>query len=158
MQKQGAKLGGVSVGHWAQISRTFGPRDVEAFAAVSGDANPLHLDPDFAATTPFGRPIVHGMLGAAMFSAVFATRIPGAIYLSQNLSFTAPVFVGDVVRAKIEVLELRRRTAICSTTVEAADPVALQAQTDGASSSEEEEELWRLAIQGEAKVVLPRDS
>ena len=73
----------------AQIARTVGAADVEAFAAVSGDDNPLHLDEAYAATTPFKRRIAHGMLTGAYISAVLGTRLPGpgSVYVSQNLRF-----------------------------------------------------------------------
>lgn len=88
------------VGAFAELSRLFTAEDVAAFAAVSGDHNPLHLDPAYAATTRFGRCVVHGMLHSSLFSTIFATRIPGAVYVSQNLDFKAPVFVGDTVIAR----------------------------------------------------------
>eukprot|EP01052_Picozoa_sp_SAG31_P014811 SAG31_NODE_932_length_10913_cov_3.933235_12_plen_149_part_00 len=72
-------------------SRAFSAADVQTFANVSGDHNPVHLDEDFAAQTVFKRTIVHGILTASMFSALFATHLPGSIYLSQQLKFIAPV-------------------------------------------------------------------
>ena len=65
-------------------TRRFEAADVQSFADVSGDHNPIHLSDEFAATTPFGRPIVHGMLTASMFSTLFASNIPGSIYLRQE--------------------------------------------------------------------------
>jgi hypothetical protein len=90
----------VLIGAFAQLARQFTAADVLAFATLSGDHNPIHLDEAFAKTTPFGRCIVHGMLGSSLFSTMFATRIPGCIYISQSLAFKAPVFVGDSVLAK----------------------------------------------------------
>lgn len=73
----------------------FTQADVEAFARVTGDDNPLHLDADFAATTPFKRPIIHGMLGASVFTKVLGTQFPGhgSVYLKQTLDFLRPMFV-----------------------------------------------------------------
>jgi 3-hydroxybutyryl-CoA dehydratase len=84
---------------------------VAAFADISGDHNPIHLDDAYAATTPFGGCIAHGIFTASFVSAVIATRLPGpgSIYISQNLSFRAPVMVGDTVETTIEVLELVER-------------------------------------------------
>jgi acyl dehydratase len=93
----------VSVGAFAHLARRFTAADVLAFAKLSGDHNPIHLDEAFARSTPFGRCIVHGMLYSSLFSTMFATRIPGCIYVSQNLAFKAPVFVGDAVIAKCVV-------------------------------------------------------
>lgn len=73
----------------------FSQADVEAFARVTGDNNPLHLDADFAAQTPFKRPIIHGMLGASVFTKVLGTEFPGygSVYLGQTLEFLRPMFV-----------------------------------------------------------------
>ena len=95
----------------AQIARTVGAADVEAFAAVSGDDNPLHLDEAYAATTPFKRRIAHGMLTGAYISAVLGSRLPGpgAVYVSQTLRFRRPVGLGDEVTTKVTVRELDAR-------------------------------------------------
>ena len=76
---------------------SFTQEDVEAFAKVTGDNNPVHLDESYAAKTMFKRPIMHGMLGAAVFSKVFGTMFPGegTIYLSQSLSFLKPMYVSE---------------------------------------------------------------
>ena len=73
----------------------FSQADVADFARVTGDNNPLHLDADFAANTPFKRPIIHGMLGASVFTKVLGTEFPGygSVYLSQTLEFLRPMFV-----------------------------------------------------------------
>lgn len=73
----------------------FSQADVDAFARVTGDNNPLHLDAEFAAQTPFKRPIIHGMLGASIFTKVLGTEFPGygSVYLSQTLEFLRPMFV-----------------------------------------------------------------
>jgi acyl dehydratase len=73
----------------------FSQADVEAFAAVTGDTNPLHLDATFAAQTPFKRPIIHGMLGASIFTKVLGTEFPGygSVYMAQTFEFLRPMFV-----------------------------------------------------------------
>ena len=73
----------------------FSQADVIDFARVTGDNNPLHLDAAFAAQTPFKRPIIHGMLGASVFTNVLGTEFPGygSVYLSQTLEFLRPMFV-----------------------------------------------------------------
>lgn len=84
-----------------EIERTFTQDDTLAFAAVSGDYSPLHVDSEYAATTPFGACVVHGLLLASLFSQLVGMRIPGrsALYLGQDLSFRRPVLVGETVRA-----------------------------------------------------------
>lgn len=83
----------------------FSQADVEAFARVTGDNNPLHLDADFAAQTPFKRPIIHGMLGASIFTKVLGTEFPGygSIYLSQTTEFLRPMFVDTDYEATFTV-------------------------------------------------------
>ena len=99
----------LKVGDAAEISRTVTDEDVRAFAEVTGDRNPVHLDEEYAATTRFGRPIAHGMLGASLISAVLANELPGpgTVYLSQTLRFNAPVFPGDTVTARVVVKQVR---------------------------------------------------
>lgn len=92
---------------------------IEAFAAVSGDRNPVHLDDAYAAMTPFRGRVAHGMLTAAFFSALLANDLPGpgVIYLGQKLRFTAPVRPGDDVRCEVEVTawdEDRRRATLAT--------------------------------------------
>ena len=85
-----------------------GAADIELFADVSGDNNPLHLDDAYARTTTFGERIAHGMLSGAYISAVIGTKLPGpgAIYLSQSLRFRRPVRIGDTVTATVEITGL----------------------------------------------------
>jgi 3-hydroxybutyryl-CoA dehydratase len=88
-------------------TKTITARDVELFADLVDDHNPVHLDEAFAATTRFGRRIAHGMLSAGLISAAIANGWPGAIYLSQTLQFRAPVYLGDTVTAKVIVTRVR---------------------------------------------------
>ena len=104
----------LAIGRSESLMRTVMERDVALFAELSGDANPIHLCDHFAAGTKFGQRIAHGMLTASLISALLGTRLqgPGAVYLSQTLTFLAPVKIGDVVTARVEVVELvaeRRR-------------------------------------------------
>lgn len=96
------------LGQAAEVSRTISAADIEAFAQLTGDDNPVHLDEAFAAQTQFGGRIAHGMLSAGLISAVLGTKLPGpgAIYLGQSLRFMAPVRPGDTITARVEVIEL----------------------------------------------------
>lgn len=96
----------LSVGQSGQLQRTLTADDVRAFAAVSGDTNPAHLDPEYAADTVFHGVIAHGMWGASLISALLGTRFPGAgtIYLHQDLHFTRPVHIGDTLTVTAAVL------------------------------------------------------
>ncbi|WP_448682504.1 MaoC family dehydratase [Pseudomonas nicosulfuronedens] len=97
----------LEVGQKANFQRSVSERDIQLFAEVSGDRNPVHLDADYAATTQFKERIAHGMLTGALISAAIATTLPGpgTIYLGQNLSFTRPVKLGDQLTVELEVLE-----------------------------------------------------
>ena len=98
----------LEVGMRAEYRRVISRGDVAQFAEVSGDVNPLHLDPEFAGRTMFEGTIVHGMYGAGMISAVIGTRLPGpgCVYMSQSLRFLAPVRAGDEMVASATVVEL----------------------------------------------------
>jgi len=96
-------------GQQASMTRRVTAEDVERFADITGDNNPLHLDPAFAATTRFKRRIAHGLLTASYVSAVLGSQLPGpgTIYLSQSITFKAPVFLGDEITARATVLKYR---------------------------------------------------
>ncbi len=99
----------LSVGQTVSRSTAVTPALVQQFAQVCGDFNPVHLDAGFAATTPFGRPIAHGMLGASLISGLLGSEFPGpgTIYLEQTLKFAKPIFVGDTVTTQVEVVWIR---------------------------------------------------
>ena len=99
----------ISIGQRASFAKTVEEQDIQMFAAVSGDVNPIHLDAAYAATTPFKERIAHGMLTGAVVSAALAMRLPGpgTIYLGQSLRFRAPVTIGDTVTAELTVTEKR---------------------------------------------------
>ncbi len=115
---------------------TFSQEDVEAFARVTGDTNPLHLDADFAATTAFKRPIIHGMLGASVFTKVLGTEFPGygSVYLGQTLTFVRPMFVDTDYEAvfTIESINPDKHTAEIRT--EILDSQTRKVTTRGAAS------------------------
>lgn len=96
------------VGDHAEVTRVFTQDDVEAFARLSGDHHPTHLDEDYARTTRFGGRVVHGMLTASLLSAANALLLgtPGAITVEQTLRFLRPVRAGDAITARSEVVEI----------------------------------------------------
>jgi 3-hydroxybutyryl-CoA dehydratase len=98
-----------TIGTVETVTRTITDADVAAFASLTGDNNPVHLDASYAATTRFGEPIAHGILTTGLISAVIGTKLPGlgAIYLNQTLKFVAPVFHGDTITASAEVIASR---------------------------------------------------
>src|SRR6516225_5683309 len=102
---QGVCLEDLAIGQTAERRRAVTERDIETFAEVTGDVNPLHLDEAYARATTFGGRIAHGMLSASYISAVLGTELPGAgsIYVSQTLNFRRPVRIGDEVTATVKV-------------------------------------------------------
>ncbi len=101
----------LSVGMSEMFAKTVTEADILMFAGVSGDTNPVHLNAEFAAKTMFKERIAHGMLSASFLSTIFGTRLPGpgAIYVSQNLVFKAPVCIGDTVVASVILREINGR-------------------------------------------------
>jgi acyl dehydratase len=98
-----------AVGTRATWTRTFSVDDVEAFATLSGDRNPLHFDSEFAARTRVERLVVQGGLTTGLFNALVAERLPGrgSVFLHQEWDYPAPVYIGDTVTAEAEVIEAR---------------------------------------------------
>ena len=98
-----------AVGATARWTRTFSAEDVEAFAEISGDRNPLHFDAGFAERTKLGRLVVQGGLTTGLFNALVAERLPGpgSVFLHQEWDYPAPVYIGDTVTAEAEVIEAR---------------------------------------------------
>ncbi len=98
----------IAEGMTGEYSKTVTEEDVIAFAGISGDNNPVHLDEDYAKTSIFGQRISHGMLVAGFISAVFGRVFPGPgwIYVNQNLKFKAPVLLGDTVTTEVKAVKL----------------------------------------------------
>jgi 3-hydroxybutyryl-CoA dehydratase len=104
----GKSIDELQVADRAEMVRRVGPADVAAFVEATGDDNPLHGNDIFAARTPFRTPIAPGILTAGLASAVIGTRLPGpgSVYVSQTLKFLRPVRVGDLITARVEVVEI----------------------------------------------------
>lgn len=126
------------IGMEASLVRIVGGDDLQTFAELTGDANPIHLDEAYAKETPFRQRIAHGMLSASYISAVFGTKLPGpgCIYISQTLNFRAPVHIGDHVIATVRVSDLieHRKRAI----------FACHCAVDG-----------KVVVEGEAVIMIP---
>src|SRR5471032_2798882 len=101
----------IALGDSASITRTLSADDIALFAVMSGDDNPQHLDPEFAASSRYQGVIAHGMCGAALISAVLGTRLPGAgtVYERQTLNFRAPIRAGDTLMTTVKVTALDDR-------------------------------------------------
>ncbi len=99
----------VQIGATASHSKKITDDDIQAFAELTGDRNPLHMDDDYAQTTRFGRRIAHGMLSASLISVVLGNELAseGVIYLSQTVRFIAPVYPDDTVTARATIIKIR---------------------------------------------------
>ncbi|MBS0412086.1 MAG: MaoC family dehydratase [Proteobacteria bacterium] len=130
----GLFLEDLCVGQSAELARTVTGDDLVAFAAVTGDVNPVHLDEAYAAATPFGGRIAHGMLSAGYISAVIGTKLPGpgAIYVSQSLRFRRPVKIGDTVvaRAEITAIDAERARVTLKTVCSVAGKAVLEGEAE----------------------------
>ncbi len=95
-----------TLGQTATFTKTITEADISAFAGITGDFNPLHMDAEFASRSRFGERIAHGMLTAGLISAVLGMRLPGpgGIFVSQTLQFVHPVRIGDTITARAEVI------------------------------------------------------
>lgn len=104
----GRPISELEVGAQAEVSRLVTRRVIADFVEAVGDENPIHSDEEFAAHTPFGRPIAPGIWTAGLISGVMGTQLPGpgCLYMSQQLSFLKPVLLGDTITAKVEVVEV----------------------------------------------------
>ncbi|MFL3649150.1 MAG: MaoC family dehydratase [Oceanospirillaceae bacterium] len=109
--QHGYYLEDLTIGMESSYQKTITETDIDAFAALTGDTNPVHLDSEYAAITPFKARIAHGMLSAGLISTVLGTQLPGpgCIYLEQQIKFKAPVFIGDTLVATVTVEDINQR-------------------------------------------------
>lgn len=138
---QGLTIDRLEIGRSAERAHTVTEADLQAFADVSGDHNPVHLDEAFAQTTPFKGRIAHGMLSAAYISAVIAGELPGpgTIYLGQTLAFKRPVRIGDEVITRVTV-------------------AAIDAEKGRVTLRTESLVNGKAVVEGEAVVLAPKDA
>ena len=99
------------IGRKESIKRVFTQEDVNNFANLTGDDNPIHTDIEFASNSIFGKPVVHGVLASALFSTLLGTVFTkyGGIYLSQNSNFVKPIFIGEEITAEIELTDIKMK-------------------------------------------------
>lgn len=110
----------LTVGQIATRTLTITPEMVEMYAQITGDYNPLHFDEEFAAGTPFGRLVVQGGITAGILNALVAEDLPGpgTVFMSQQLEYTAPVFIGDTITGEVEVLKIHETKPVTHLRVE----------------------------------------
>jgi len=122
----------LEIGMNATFSKTITDADITLFAGASGDNNAIHINDEFAQTTPFKGRIAHGFLTASTISAAIANRLPGpgTVYVSQQISFVAPVRPGDTVHAEVTVKELiaDRKRAVLQTICRVGNDVVINGE------------------------------
>ena len=119
------------VGEQASLTKTVTDSDVATFAELIGDHNPIHTDDEYARNSRFGRRVAHGIFTGGLISAVLGNHLPGpgAIYLSQQLEFLAPVFIGDTITAVVEVTSWRPEKRIITFKTDAYNQEKIQVAT-----------------------------
>ena len=129
-----ASIEELQVGQSDTYERIVTEKDIEDFAKISGDNNPVHLDEDFAKTTIFKGRIAHGMLAASFISTTVGTKLPGygAIYISQNLKFKGPVRIGDkvITTATIKDINIERKRVTMLTKCAVGDKIVVDGQAE----------------------------
>ena len=129
---QGYFIEDLEVGMAAEFERTVTGDDIDVFADISGDTNPVHINQLFAEGSMFKDRIAHGMLSASLISTVVGTRLPGpgCIYITQNLRFRAPVKAGETVvaRATVKDIILERRRVVLETVCTVGDTVVIEGE------------------------------
>ena len=105
----------MKVGQKARRSKTVTARDVELYAEITRDRNPLHFDIAFAAGTRFGRLVAQGGITSGMLNALVAMDLPGpgTVFMSQSLKYLAPTYLGDTLTAEVEVLAVKPDKPVC---------------------------------------------
>ena len=98
----------LQIGDAAEFSKTVTETDIAMFAAISGDFNPVHVDAQYAAGTPFGARVAHGPLTLALCAGILGMRLPGlgTVAVSNRIDYRRPVYIGDTITARVEVAEL----------------------------------------------------
>lgn len=115
MTNEATKPLGVVVGQTAQRTKTVTEDDLRRYAELTGDYNPLHFDDEFAAATRFGRRMAQGGIASGMLNALVAMDVPGpgTVFMSQDIKYLAPAYIGDTLTAEVEVVSVRPDKPIC---------------------------------------------
>ena len=115
-------------------TQTITDSDIKSFACISGDRNPVHMDDNYANSSPFKGRIAHGMMILSYFSALLGNRLPGpgCVYVSQTINFMKPIYIGDTINVSIKVtgLDIKRRRVFLSTICTANDKKVIDGEAE----------------------------
>ncbi len=100
----GKTISDMRIGEISSFRKTITETDVYLFAGITADLNPLHIDRQYAATTQFTRPLAHGVIGVGILIGVMARELPGGVLLGESIKFLQPVYIGDTITARVEVI------------------------------------------------------
>lgn len=124
----------IEEGMEASYTQTITDADIKAYAGISGDRNPVHMNDEYAEKSRFKRRIAHGMISSSFFSALFGTKLPGegCVYASQNLQFKRPVYLSDTVTAKIIVksVDLIKRKVLFRTVCSVKNKIVIDGEAE----------------------------
>lgn len=109
-----SNLNDISIGDCAEIEKKMTVDMVMSFASISEDFNPVHIDKKYATNSRYKKQIIHGLMATSLFSGLFGTKLPGigCVYKSQNIRFKRPIYIGDVVKAKVEVTDVNEEKKV----------------------------------------------
>jgi 3-hydroxybutyryl-CoA dehydratase len=142
--RNGYDVEDLAIGMSAETTKTITDADIVLFAGVSTDFNAVHMDEEYARTTPFGGRIAHGMLSASLLSSVLGNQLPGpgVVYLSQSLRFRAPVRIGDTVHARVTVKEViaEKSRVVLDTVCTVSDKVVIDGEATVMATSRRKRE------------------
>ena len=124
----------IEIGMEVSYTQTITDTDVKAFSGISGDKNPVHMNDEYAKNSRYKKRIVHGMLSASFFSALFGTKIPGegCVYVSQNLRFKRPVYLDDTVVASVIVtnVDFKKKRVFFQTVCKVKNKVVIDGEAE----------------------------
>ena len=124
----------IKCGDSVEIEKEMTFEMVKIFSQISEDYNPVHLDKEYASKSRYKKQIIHGMMASSLFSGLFGTKLPGegCVYKSQNIKFKRPIYIGDIVKAKVEVkyISIESKTVGFSTRCLVKDKVVIDGESE----------------------------
>lgn len=128
------KMEEFTIGMSASYEQTITDADIKNFAGISGDKNPVHMSDEYAEKSKFKKRIAHGLMSASYFSALFGTKLPGegCVYVSQNLKFRKPIYIGDTVKAVVTIkdIDIKKRRLFFDTVCTVTEKIVISGDAE----------------------------